>query len=424
MIAMRRSEVRELNDLARERMRQAGRLHNHELRIDNRGFAVGDRIVTRTNAPRLGVVNGSRGTIAAIHQDHSIAVRLDDGAHALLPAEYVTGRRDQTPNLDHGYAITANGIQGGTVQRSSVLASEDVYQEWGYVAASRHRVEARFYVTVPDPLPDEQRELDTADPLRDLVRALGQSRAKQLAIDVADQGELRAMPDEQLYSEAARLRELLTTAPGPGAHEIDRLDGEIEKAQRESARARWDLTELEQRIRDARRRDRGPLRLAREGHQRAAETWQQRVDALQVERAQVAADRGDPDQWLADHHHEAARLVTVERELHRRATTQRHERLRTVIVDPPSYVTDELGPRPTDSLQRQRAWDRGARAIESYRQDHGATIDPTQPGLGVRPHHPVARNAHRAASRRLEAAQVELGRVPAVELGISRGPEI
>jgi hypothetical protein len=423
MIAMRRSEVRELNALARERMRHAGRLHGHELRIDERAFAVGDRIVTRTNAPRLGVVNGSRGTIAAIHQDHSIAVRLDDGGHALLPGEYVTGWRDHTPNVDHGYAITANGIQGGTVQRSYVLASEDVYREWGYVAASRHRVETRFYVTVPDPLPDEQRELDTADPLRDLVRALGQSRAKQLAIDIVDQGELRTMPDEQLYSEASRLRELLTTAPGHGAHEIERLDSEIEKAQRESARARRDLTEIKQRIRDARRRDRGPLQVVREGHQRAAETWQHRAEGLQAERAQVVADHGDPDQWLADHRCDASRLVSVERELHRRASVHRRERMRTVLVDPPSYVTDELGPRPTDSLQRQRAWDRGARAIESYRQDHGATIDPTQPGLGARPHDPVARNAHRAASRRLEAAQIELGRVPVVDLGVSRGPE-
>jgi conjugative relaxase-like TrwC/TraI family protein len=424
MIAMRRSEVRELNHLARERMRQAGRLHNHELLIDERAFAVGDRIVTRTNAPRLSVVNGSRGTIAAIHQDHSIAVRLDGGDHVFLPAEYVTGWRDHTPNVDHGYAITANGIQGGTVQRSYVLASEDVYQEWGYVAASRHRVETRFYVTVPDPLPDEQRELETADPLRDLIRALGQSRAKQLAIDAADQGELRAMPVEQLYSEAARLRELLTTAPGRGAREVERLDAEIEKAQRESARARRNLTEIEQSIRDTRRRDRGPLQAAREGHQRAAQTWQQRVEALHAERAQVVASHGDPDHWLADHHHDTVRLVTIERELHRRATIQRHERMRTVIVDPPSYVTDELGPRPTDSLQRQRAWDRGARAIESYRQDHGATIDPTQPGLGARPHDPAARNAHRAASRRLEAAQIELGRVTAVDLRISRGPEL
>jgi conjugative relaxase-like TrwC/TraI family protein len=423
MIAMRRSEVRQLNDLARERMRQAGRLHSHELRTGERAFAVGDRIVTRTNAPRLGVVNGSRGTIAAIHQDHSIAVRLDEGDDVLLPSEYVTGWRDDTPNVDHGYAITANGIQGGTVQRSYVLASEDVYQEWGYVAASRHRVEARFYVTVPDPLPDEQRELDSADPLRDLTRALGQSRAKQLAIDIADQGELRVMPDEQLHSEASRLRELLTTAPGHGAHEIERLDAEIEKAQRESARARQDLTDIEQRMRDARRRDRGPLQAAREGHQRATETWQQRAEALHAERAQVAADHGDPDRWLADHHHDASRLVSVERELHRRATIQRHGRMRAVLVDPPSYVTDELGPRPTDSLTRQRAWDRGARTIESYRQEHAAATDPTEPGLGARPHHPVARNAHRAASRRLEAAQIELGRAPVVDLGISRGPE-
>jgi conjugative relaxase-like TrwC/TraI family protein len=423
MIAMRRSEVRELNDLARERMRQAGRLHRHELRVDGRAFAVGDRIVTRTNAPRLGVVNGSRGTIAAIRQDHSIAVRLDEGDHVLLPGEYVTGWRDHTPNVDHGYAITANGIQGGTVQRSYVLASEDVYQEWGYVAASRHRVETRFYVTVPDPLPDEQRELDSADPLRDLVRALGQSRAKQLAIDVVDQGQLRTMPDEQLYNEASRLRELLTTAPGRGAHEIERLDIEIEKAQRESVRARRDLTEIEQHIRDARRRDRGPLQAAHEGHQRAVQTWQRRAEALHAERVQVAADHGDPDQWLADHRHDAARLVTVERELHRRATIQRQERIRTVIVDPPSYVTDELGPRPADDLPGQRAWDRGARTIESYRRRHDATIDPTEHGLGSRPNDPAAARAHAAAARRLDAVHVELGRLELANIDVRGVPD-
>ncbi|MFN8203590.1 MAG: hypothetical protein U0S48_13550 [Solirubrobacteraceae bacterium] len=98
--------------------------------------------------------------------------------------------------------------------------------------------------------------------------------------------------------------------------------------------------------------------------------------------------------------------------------------MRTVIVDPPSYVTDELGRRPTDSLQRQRAWDRGARTIESYRQHHGATIDPTEPGLGTRPHDPATRNAHRTASRRIEAAHVELGRTPAIDLGIGRGPDL
>jgi hypothetical protein len=69
-------------------------------------------------------------------------------------------------------------------------------------------------------------------------------------------------------------------------------------------------------------------------------------------------------------------LAAVERELGRRHAIHRHEGLRMVVVDPPTFVTDELGPRPTDDLRGQRAWDRGARMIASYRQRHGATIDP------------------------------------------------
>ena len=427
MIALRRSEVRELNDLARIEMRAAGRLGDRELRIGDRAFAVGDRVVARTNAPKYGVVNGSRGTILAIHEDHSLAVRLDDGDQVLLPETYVTGWRERTPNLDHGYAITANGIQGGTVQRSYVLASEDAYQEWGYVAASRHRVETRFYVTVPDMPGDEQLRLDATDapdPLDGLIRALAESRAKELAIDAAEQGDLHAMPQDRLYSESSQLRELLTTAPGRGSHEVDRIDAEIAHARHQGQQTRERLAVTEQRIRDARRRDREPLRHARDGYLRAEVTWQQRVDELQAERADVVARHGDPDRWLADHHREAVRLAVVERELARRHAIHRHERLRMVVVDPPAYVTDELGPRPIDDLRGQRAWDRGARTVESYRQRHGATIDPTARGLGPRPSDPAAARAYRAASRRLEATQAELGRSQAIVLGVTRGPEL
>jgi len=427
MIALRRSEVRELNDLARVEMRAAGRLGGRELRVGDRTFAVGDRVVTRTNAPKYGVVNGSRGEVVAIGDDGAMGLRLDDGRNVALPAEYTTGARDSTPNVDYGYAITANGIQGGTTNRSYVLASEEAYQEWGYVAASRHRVETRFYVTVPDVPVDEQLQLDQTDapdPLSGLVRALGESRAKELAIDVADQGDLHAMPDDRLYSEAAQLRELLTMAPDVAAHQLDRIARDRVDVDEQLRAARSELRELDEQLANARRRDRAPLQQRRDRQAQVVATWQQRVDALDVERDQVLARDGDPDAWLADHHQEARRLAGVERELARRAAIRRHEGMRLVVVDPPAYVVNELGPRPTDDLNRQRAWDRGARTIESYRQRHGATIAPDQAGLGERPAHRSAQRAYFAASRRLEAAQIELGRTPDVSVDLGRGPEL
>ena len=429
MIALRRSEVRELNELARREMRAAGRLGDRELHVDTRAFAVGDRIVTRTNAPHLGVVNGSRGEIIAIHDDTAIAVRLDDGHSVDLPPRYVTGWRDRTPNLEHGYAITANGIQGGTVQRSYVLASEEAYQEWAYVAASRHRVETRFYVTVPDLPADEERQIDAGgkEPLADLVRALGQSRAKELAIDIAADGELRTMPHDRLLSEAAHLRSVLETAPSTAARELDALGVERDQLVRELARANAVRDEVGAQLEASRWRDRRTVRERLVGAERAVSTWQQRLADVDGRSHEARTHLGDPDAWLAGHRDAMARLAGVEQELARRAQIQHREALRLVIVDPPAYITRALDPRP-DDLAGQRAWDHGARTIESYRQHHGAQIDPVRAGLGDRPREPRTARAYAAASRRLDAVKVELGirdtRLPDLDIARSgdRGP--
>jgi conjugative relaxase-like TrwC/TraI family protein len=425
MIALRRSEVRGLNQLARSEMRAAGRLSDYELQVADRAFAVGDRIVTRTNAPKLGVINGSRGTVTAISADHAITVQLDGGQSVVLPETYVTGWRERTPNLDHGYAITANGIQGGTTNRSYVLASEESYQEWGYVAASRHRVETRFYITVPDVPTEEQLQLDahTRDPLDGLIRALGQSRAKGLAIDIAAEGELHTMGDDRLLSEAAQLREVLATAPR-GVHEVDRLDTAITAAQHALANAKTELAAAERQLADGPRRQRRLLRVDRDRGERVVETWRGRVDALVAERDAQIAQAGDPDAWLADHRAEAARLGAVERELAQRSTIRRHEALRTVTVDPATYITDELGTRPTEALHRQNAWDRGARTIENYRQQHGDAINPAVRGLGPTPRDTRARRAYLAATRHLNGTRVELGHHDVAATGIDRGPEL
>ena len=59
-----------------------------------------------------------------------------------LPEAYARGG-----SLDHGYALTAHLAQGATVDRAFVLGSDELYREWGYTALSRHRAEARFYVS-------------------------------------------------------------------------------------------------------------------------------------------------------------------------------------------------------------------------------------------------------------------------------------
>jgi hypothetical protein len=187
--------------------------------------------------------------------------------------------------------------------------------------------------------------------------------------------------------------------------------------------ARQELASIEQRVDQAARRERRPLRERRDRQVRVVETWKRRLEDIDQRRAQVVARHGDPDAWLADHRDDASRLAAIERELEDRASVHGRERMRTVIVAPPDYVTAEIGPRPTDDLHGQRVWDRGARAIESYRQRHGATVPSTEPGIGPRPVSVPAQRAYVAARRRVDAVHIELGHARP-SIGVDRGLEL
>jgi ATP-dependent exoDNAse (exonuclease V) alpha subunit len=74
-------EVRELNDAARGRLREAGELGmdvSIKAERGERQFASGDRIMFLRNERGLGVKNGTLGTVEQVSAQ-SMAVRTDDG---------------------------------------------------------------------------------------------------------------------------------------------------------------------------------------------------------------------------------------------------------------------------------------------------------------------------------------------------------
>ena len=174
---------------------------------ESRAFAVGDRVIARRNDRRLGVLNGDLGRLTAIRSDH-VRVALDDGRELELPGAYA---RDG--HLDHGYALTAHLAQGSTVDRAFVLGSDELYREWGYTALSRHRSEARFYVSAtPTFLNQPAEPLTTArDVTSAVTRMLASTRAQRAAVDGL--GQRARMSDlerarAQLAEAEARLDEL------------------------------------------------------------------------------------------------------------------------------------------------------------------------------------------------------------------------
>jgi ATP-dependent exoDNAse (exonuclease V) alpha subunit len=196
MIAHRRSDVADLNARARERLREAGALGPEEVEHGDRTFAVGDRVIAGRNDRRIGVVNGETGRVTALRDDR-LTVALDDGRTTEIPRGYT-----HDGHLDHAYAITAHRAQGATVDRAFVLGSDELYREWGYTALSRHRTEARFYVSAqPYFLNQAPEPLTSGDELVGAVeRMLANSRAEHLASHGMDRDYAR----ERLQARAAQ----------------------------------------------------------------------------------------------------------------------------------------------------------------------------------------------------------------------------
>src|SRR3546814_6480532 len=129
------AEVRDLNQAARDRLREAGEL-GQDVRISAergaREFATGDRIMFLKNERGLGVKNGTLGKVERVSPD-SMAVRLDDGRQVAFDlTDYA--------HVDHGYAATIHQSQGVTVAQGHVLAPPGMDRHSAHVALSWHPV--------------------------------------------------------------------------------------------------------------------------------------------------------------------------------------------------------------------------------------------------------------------------------------------
>src|SRR6266511_3616937 len=90
MLALRRRDVADLNQLARSLMDADGRLGKERLSVAEREFAVGDRIVCLRNSDRLRVKNGTCGTVERIDRDRrTLAIATDRGPTVELSRPYL-----------------------------------------------------------------------------------------------------------------------------------------------------------------------------------------------------------------------------------------------------------------------------------------------------------------------------------------------
>ncbi len=288
-VAMRRCDVRDLNDRARERMRDVGRLGPDEIQVAGRAFATGDEVIATRNDRRLGIANGTRATVTAVDPTtHSVRVAVRD-KNVELPLQYL-----EQGGLDHAYAITAHRLQGATVDRAFVLGSDELYREWAYTALSRHRKSAQYYALADQaqsPLPG----LNDHEPLRDdLSAVLSRRRSKDLASSIATVGQGERATQEE------RRTELLRTLPVEvQRQQQEQAALEVADTQLSAATVRFQETQSEltstSRLRHKTRQE---LERRQASHRAALDYWTRERVRLETRVYDATTLRRE---WLAEH---------------------------------------------------------------------------------------------------------------------------
>ena len=86
-------------------------------RLEQRQLAAGDRITWTRNLPAIGVANGQMATVTAVHPAKGSFTVERGGRQTTLEASSAAAR-----HLEHGYAQTAQKLQGQTAERALIHA--------------------------------------------------------------------------------------------------------------------------------------------------------------------------------------------------------------------------------------------------------------------------------------------------------------
>jgi Ti-type conjugative transfer relaxase TraA len=187
ILAHSNRDVTALNQAVRQARAARGELGADvvfEAARGERQFAPGDRLVFLENDRKLGVKNGTLGTVLA-GRDGQLTVALD-GQQGWA----VTFAAQRYANVDHGYAVTLHKAQGVTVDRAYVLATPGMDRHLAYVGMTRHREAAKLYYGRDD---FEQKD--------NLSQTLSRKRQETTTLDFA---ERRGIETRRGWIEAGR----------------------------------------------------------------------------------------------------------------------------------------------------------------------------------------------------------------------------
>lgn len=443
-----------LNTAAREHIRAQSQLGD-DVDYGAVTVAAGDRIICRRNDRFADVDNGTRGTILET-RPQGLVIETDAGALRTLPAAYVA------EHVEHAYCLTGHGMQGGTVEHATVVATpRALTRGWSYTALSRARAITRLHIDGQDvsaTVRAERAELAPHDarsrPQRDDVLARAAQRItirddEDLALtqlptrpgpDRLERDDLKRATSPSL-ERTAELAEPPETPP-----DVRTALREIQRALVKLASQRAALPLRELRELDAVERECAQVRDQREDVAARLATLPaprrslvgRTKDPNAAERARLVAAVDGADRQLAALHSQRDRVIAAsgdlpaardERDAIDRVEGQLQHEARELldhlaerdVVAPPAWARDTFGELPDDARIRAQ-WARGVRAVARYRVEHDLADE--VPGLGPEPADLLARGAWQQSGRVLADTQKRLGRSIDRERGHDRGAEL
>jgi conjugative relaxase-like TrwC/TraI family protein len=364
MLALRRSDVDNLNQRARARLEAAAKLHGPTLQIAGRPFQVGDTILCERNQRRLGIRNGTRGKVLEVDPERrTLTFRTTDDRTIELPAAYL-----EAGHVNYGYATTIHKGQGKTFGRTLTLASDELLRAHGYVAMSRGRDANHLYVVAgpdhdhtADRSTDHAPEPERPEPFELVRQALRREQPKRLAIDTGQ--TLAAWPVERLVDERDRLQAIFDACPADRTADLRSAQATRDRLQRE-------LEPIVDRYNTlADKRLRGPKTKAE------MRTLTNEIDQLSDDLSHANDSIAVIDQAMKQ------RDAYIER---CQPDVQRWETVKALIDDkiaqrvewqtgrPKPYLLQAIG-WPPPSGPALTNWKRDAAAIEAYGLDHRVT---------------------------------------------------
>jgi conjugative relaxase-like TrwC/TraI family protein len=419
LIARNNSTRQALNSAARAWRFERGELSlADQLRYDGFDVAPGDRVICRRNDRSLDIDNGTRGTVTRVHPGR-IELETDAGERRELPSDYV-GK-----HMEHAYALTGHGMQGGTVEWAGVVATaHDLSRGWSYTALSRARGTTELHVQTvgvdqlsersdiaPYDAPDDT---TTERAIEQLIERMKVRDDEDLALDqllLPDDREERPAPTPalvdatttlvELHLQRGDVRRLQRELPTDLLDRLGRLEAEHERAVAQRAEFQDRLATLP----DAPEPRRFRPVVDTVADQRASLTAavvaaDDHLHTLDEQRERVRAQLGvDPDAILArsaELADDAARLdATIQRAVERVAEIH--------VAEVPAWATDELGDRPAFGRPAEH-WDHAVRTVARYRLSVEPAAD-LSTGLGEAPMGREGGDTYVQADATLQAAR-------------------